>query len=160
MQSYNGYQFQDRTALRQALKFFYDLEACAKQGDVTSATIFIDVSNALEAIAPRARQAIKLHLVQNLPAPVVAIEMGVMSRTVYWLVDMGLFSILAYLEDGRVFGWPNEHLNFIRRNCGTMSNAELGKHVGRTAKAVANQLSRMRGKSGEQFNRSASRHIA
>jgi len=157
--SYNGYAFDNRNSLRQAMKFFYDLEACAKQGDTTSATIVIDIANALEVIAPRARLAIKLHLIQNIPAPMVAAEMHVMVRTVYWLVDDGLFAILGYLEKGRVFGWPADHLDFIRRNCGTLTNEELGKHVGRTAKAVANQISRMRS-NGERFNRRTSRQTA
>ena len=159
MVTYNGYSFQDRTSLRQALKFFYDLEACAKQGDTTSATIVVDVVNALEAISPRARLAIRLHLIQNIPAPMVAEEMGIVVRTVYERVDEGLTTILAYLESGLVFGWPETQLDFIRRNCGTMSNEELGPFVGRSAKAVANKISRLRGQ-GERLNRSSSRQIA
>ncbi len=159
MRSYNGYTFDSRKALREALKYYIDLNACAGQGDMISASIVVDLDNALTMIAPRQRQAIDLHLLKNIPAPMVANEMGIVVRAVYWNVDEGLLSMLRYFETGKVALWPAEQVEFIRYNCGSMTDEELGSHIGRTAKAVANMLWRLR-VNGEDLPRRRLKNIA
>ena len=159
MTSYNGYTFSSRKALREALKFYHDLRAIAGQGDTASASIIVDLDLALSMIAPRQRQSIEMHLVSNIPAPMVANNLGIVTRAVYWNVDEGLSSILRYFETGKVKLWPQEQLDFLRHNCAQLTDEQLGLRIGRTAKAVGNMLSRLRG-NGQELPRRSSRQVA
>lgn len=150
--SLNGYQFTTLRSLRSCLRSYASLRALSQRGDFTSAAIMLDLNRALGndpsspicVMTARQKQAITLHLIQDLPANVVAKEMGIQWRVVYLTVNNGLRRLLRYLEAGELGDtWQPWQLDYVRRNL-HLTRKELGDAVGRTEYAVKEIIKKRR----------------
>jgi hypothetical protein len=119
---------------------------------VSSASIMLDLARAVGddpsstvvVLTPRQREAITLHLLHDMPAKVVAKEMGIEWRVVYLIVKAGLQRILTYLQSGVTPPtWQPWQLDYLRRNA-NLPRREIGDAIGRSENAVGIALSKMR----------------
>lgn len=151
-QPMNEYRFTTLRSLRAVLRSYRSLRSLAQAGDFTSAAILLDLQRALgddpssgvTVLTPRQKQAITLHLIQDLSVHVVAEEMGVQWRVVYLIVNNGLRRLLAFLHSGKVPNeWQQWQLDYVRRNL-DLPRKEIAAHVRRSPMAVRLLICRLR----------------
>jgi hypothetical protein len=141
--SYNEYRFASIKSLRAALRSFRTLEAL---GDTTSITIILDLRRAMEPLSvltkPQ-RHAIKLHLIEDLPAEEVAKLLRTTERVVYRNVERGLKSMLGFLQDDyKTDKWLPWMFELMRDPL--LTTKEIAVKVGKSVRAVEVCMSRYR----------------
>ena len=181
--SLNEYRFANIDGLRRVLRSYHDLEALALQGDMTSASILLDLCTALGTggddaifvITKRQRQAIFLLLIDGKQGDEAADIMGISRVVVYLHVAVGLKHMLHYLQtkEAEFFRQPwlvdyvrkNAHLprKELASNCGKSTQTidriirklRNDGHLAASSRSTSRRNSRRRQKSGETSEASA-----
>jgi hypothetical protein len=147
----NTYTFQNLRALRAALRHYRSLELSASDGDFTSAAMLLDLNRSLGmlngevcAVSRRQRIAITLLLIEGGTIETVARQMGIVPRTLRFIVQAGLIRVRKYLQDGKnPRDWQPWQQDYVQRNL-HLKPAVLAQAIGKTPHAVWNHLYRLR----------------
>ncbi|MGH7745139.1 MAG: hypothetical protein ACREQ5_10115 [Candidatus Dormibacteria bacterium] len=153
---WNDYRFASLRSVRAVLRSYRGLYESAAEGDLTSATIILDLARAMgddwtiTVLTDRQKQALLLLYVQHLPAARVAEIMAIEQRVVYLIANAGLRRLLAFLQSGKLptVGphriWQPGESEYVRTHAASASRPEMARSLGRTARAVAGRIAKFR----------------
>jgi hypothetical protein len=148
----NEYQFASIVGLRRVLRSYHDLEALALQGDMTSASILLDLRTALGTdahdeifvITKRQREAVTLLLIDGKTGDEVADIMGINRVVVYLHVAVGLKHMLHYLQtkEAEFFRQP-WLVEYVRKNA-HLPRKQLASDCGKSTQTIDRIIRKLR----------------